>query len=241
MKSAKHIVLSLGLLAFCLVCFELTQFDLWVQNALFDPVRQQWLVNGADSLPRLIFYTGPKAVFLVFALCLVLGLLFTNRLALLKPYRTGIGVVLVSLILVPATVSLLKSTTNVACPRDLAQYGGAAPYRGLAGSGRAEVGPEAVQRYRCFPAGHASGGFALLSLFFLFRRRRNRVGAIALGLTVGWAAGIYKMAIGDHFLSHTVVSMLIAWLLINAIVLVRDWAWPRISPAGSSASRLTEA
>jgi membrane-associated PAP2 superfamily phosphatase len=34
--------------------------------------------------------------------------------------------------------------------------------------------------------------------------------------------GAYKMAIGDHFLSHTVVSMLLAWLIINLIVIADD-------------------
>ena len=39
----------------------------------------------------------------------------------------------------------------------------------------------------------------------------------------GWSTGTYKILIGDHFLSHTVVTMLLAWLIILTIVgLVRS-------------------
>ena len=70
---------------------------------------------------------------------------------------------------------------------------------------------------RCFPAGHASGGFALLSLFFLFKTKRNKILAIVGALTVGWSMGLYKMLIGDHFLSHTIITMILAWLIILII------------------------
>jgi membrane-associated PAP2 superfamily phosphatase len=76
---------------------------------------------------------------------------------------------------------------------------------------------------QCFPAAHASGGFALLALFFLFESPRNRARAVRVGLMAGWTMGAYKMAIGDHFLSHTVVSMLLAWLIVNLIVIADDW------------------
>ncbi|MBD3841537.1 MAG: phosphatase PAP2 family protein [Campylobacterales bacterium] len=69
----------------------------------------------------------------------------------------------------------------------------------------------------CWPAGHASGGFALLSLFFLFRSQKNKIKAITLALVLGWSMGIYKMMIGDHFLSHTIITMLLAWIIVNLV------------------------
>ncbi|KAB7890023.1 PAP2 family protein, partial [Poseidonibacter ostreae] len=41
--------------------------------------------------------------------------------------------------------------------------------------------------------------------------------ALSFALTVGWSMGTYKMLIGDHFLSHTIITMLIAWLLVLII------------------------
>jgi membrane-associated PAP2 superfamily phosphatase len=72
-------------------------------------------------------------------------------------------------------------------------------------------------KIKSWPAGHASGGFALLSLFFLFKSRRNQKRAVIIALSIGFSMGIYKMLIGDHFLSHTIITMLIAWLIILLI------------------------
>ncbi|KAB7881964.1 PAP2 family protein, partial [Poseidonibacter ostreae] len=41
--------------------------------------------------------------------------------------------------------------------------------------------------------------------------------ALIFALSVGWSMGTYKMLIGDHFLSHTIITMLIAWLLVLII------------------------
>jgi len=35
--------------------------------------------------------------------------------------------------------------------------------------------------------------------------------------------GIYKMLIGYHFLSHTIISMIIAWLIILIIKKLIGW------------------
>ncbi len=37
-------------------------------------------------------------------------------------------------------------------------------------------------------------------------------------MIVGWSTAGYKMAIGDHFLGHGVVTMVLAWLIILIIV-----------------------
>ena len=53
-----------------------------------------------------------------------------------------------------------------------------------------------------------------MSLFFLFKKRKYQIRALIFALAIGWSMGIYKMLIGDHFLSHTIITMLIAWLII---------------------------
>ena len=42
--------------------------------------------------------------------------------------------------------------------------------------------------------------------------------AVIGALITGWSMGYYKMLIGDHFLSHTVIVMIIAWLTVLSIV-----------------------
>ena len=121
-------------------------------------------------------------------------------------------VVLFSAILIPAMVGALKKVTNMPCPKNEIHYGGEYP--------SIKVWEHYSKRFQkchkicCFPAGHASGGFALLSLFFLFKEARNRALALVGALTVGWSMGIYKMLIGDHFFSHTLITMILAWLIV---------------------------
>ncbi|WP_181892423.1 phosphatase PAP2 family protein [Campylobacter sputorum] len=49
------------------------------------------------------------------------------------------------------------------------------------------------------------------------QEKRTKAVVFVLALTLGWTMGLYKMMIGDHFLSHTIVSMLMAWLEILII------------------------
>lgn len=217
MQGAKRIGVSLGFLVICLLLFELTPMDIWVQNFLFDPVDQQWLWNRDEALSRLMLYDGIKVVLAVFALVLAAALFFGRKSEALTPYRSGLRIVLVSLVLIPACIGGLKSVTNVACPKALTQFGGKLSYVGIFGT--PVEANQGTAKQRCFPAGHASGGFALSALPFLFSTRRRQKLAFWVAMTVGWTMGGYKMAIGDHFLSHTVTTMILAMLIVDLVAI----------------------
>jgi membrane-associated PAP2 superfamily phosphatase len=211
---------ALASLVTCGLWFEFTATDLLLQPLFYNPTERLWVWNGTEPISRLLFYDGVKGVLIALWLCCAMLLLLHRRLPRLGPYVRGLRIVFLSLILVPATVAGLKAGTNVACPRDLSQFGGELVYAKMfqeypASSSR-------IGRQHCFPAAHASAGFALLSLFFLFKSRRNRRRAIYASLAIGWTMGSYKIVIGDHFLSHTIVSMLLAWLIINGICIVES-------------------
>ncbi|HHJ34498.1 MAG TPA: phosphatase PAP2 family protein, partial [Gammaproteobacteria bacterium] len=195
--------------------FEITPADIWFQNLLFDTQNHAWLLQHPGKLVSFVFYDGIKILLIISALSLLFSLFFFKKNTLIKRYRPGLFIVLLSMIIVPSVIGALKSKTNVACPTDLTTYGGHVPYVRVFESYLEATRPESDQK--CFPAGHASGGFALMSLYYLFHSRRNRRRGLIFGFTIGWLMGGYKMLIGDHFLSHTVVTMIIAWLVINLI------------------------
>ena len=143
------------------------------------------------------------------------SLVFLRRFSWVKDNSKGLLIVVLSSIIVPLTVGALKDTTNMPCPNQLVEYGGSYTHIGLF-----EQLTEQQQRpaTRCYPAGHASGGFALLSLLFLFRTKKSRNNALIGVMLLGWSTATYKMAIGDHFLGHSVVTMILAWLIILMIV-----------------------
>jgi len=209
------VVLAIAALLLTLGIFGFTEIDLAVQDRLYDAQTGSWLWDKHEPVARVLFYTGPKTALVALAATCLLTLLASGHWDFARKRRQGLAVLLISLIIVPATAGALKTATNVACPARSDRYGGNVPTLSLFERYPADARP--ADRQRCFPAGHASGGFALFALVFLFKTRAARRGAVALALAVGGAMAAYKMAIGDHFLSHTLVTMELAVLLVTLI------------------------
>ncbi|MGP1692880.1 MAG: phosphatase PAP2 family protein, partial [Giesbergeria sp.] len=66
---------------------------------------------------------------------------------------------------------------------------------------------------KCFPAGHASAGFAFVGGYFALRRSRARAAWIWLGsvLVAGFALGFSQQMRGAHFQSHTLWTGWLCW------------------------------
>ncbi len=212
------IVLSALFLGLSISLFELTPLDLWIQDFFFQPQNNIWFIDRNNSLLKFLFYSGIKKLYILFIISIFIALVFFKNHPRVQKYRRGLIIVLLSCIAVPATINLLKAITHIPCPKDLERYGGQYPHISLFKSYPDDF--KLPKNIRCYPAGHASGGFALMSLFFLFYRKRQRIIALSLAITLGWSIGLYKMMIGDHFFSHTLVSMQLSWLLIQMIYMV---------------------
>lgn len=207
----KHIVYSILAIGITLLVFEFTPLDMIVQNKLFDFSAGNWIVDRDQAVSHFIFYDGVKMVLVQFYVGLLVLLLVSFKTGFATEYRRGIGVVLLTMALAPSIVHELKEETNMACPRNLQRYTGHVVYKKLFETYSPDNRPDKPSK--CFPAAHASGGYALLSLYFLAAGAVRRRWMLALALTVGTLMGGYKMLIGDHFLSHTVVSMELCWLV----------------------------
>jgi membrane-associated PAP2 superfamily phosphatase len=132
-------------------------------------------------------------------------------------------------------VSGIKQYSTTSCPWDLKQFGGAATYLSHWALGLADGGGG-----RCFPAGHASAGFAFLGGFFVFRHglprtaRRWLWGALAAGLVLGLAQQVR----GAHYMSHTLWTAWLCWvsaalvdLGVNQLLLQKPARAPAPVPA----------
>jgi membrane-associated PAP2 superfamily phosphatase len=215
------LAVTLLLLAGTFALFEFTDLDLRLQDHCYDFGKHRWRVEKQDTGPRLLFYTGPKVVLAVTGGILIAWLLLPVRwrptalqnFQLPWPHRR-LWFILICLAAVPATIGLMKARSDLYCPWSIDRYGGDRPHLHFFEALPANYPPDCG---KCFPAGHASGGFALLSLYYLGTSRRGRWLGLMIGMTAGWALGIYQMLKGAHFLSHTVVTMLIAALLVQAL------------------------
>jgi len=109
-----------------------------------------------------------------------------------------------------AAISLLKYVSQTSCPWDLAEFGGHVSWVSHWAFGLRDGGGG-----HCFPAGHASAGFAFLSGYFVLRTRfRAPAWAwLAIALTVGFVLGGAQQLRGAHFMSHTAWTAWLCWTL----------------------------
>ncbi len=223
MSLPRQLILGIVLLAAVLALFEFTDIDLRVQDSLYLG-HGNWRVEHQDDvLLNSIFYSGAKTVIsVVGTLCGVacfISLVWRKRLA---GWRRPLLMMSLSFVIVPSVLVGLREVTNVYGPYQLARYDKDQPYVKVF-----ETYPKTFngQPYRqhsrgkCFPAGHATGGFAMMMLFFVLRGPLLRWLGLAFALAAGWAMGLYQTCSGKHFLSHTVVTMIGAWILIVLIVM----------------------
>jgi len=211
----RQIITTALALLFTVILFETTNIDLWVQDFLFNFETKTWILNRDEQFTKFIFYDGIKKLFIAIILSMIIALIFFKKSKLVQHYQQGLLIVCFSALTVTFVVSTLKAITNVPCPKDISRYGGNYPH--ITVSKHYPSNFQQTEIKRCYPAGHAAGGFALLSLLFLFKKRKSKAIAFISVMGISWSIGGYKMLIGDHFLSHTLISMIVAWLLILII------------------------
>lgn len=217
---------SLALLL-TLVLFQFSDLDRVVQAYFFDSVSAHWIWDRHEAFGEIVLYDGVRVGIALYAIGLIIALTIGHRQGWSAFVRKGLWIALLTVVLLPSLVGGLKKVTDLACPRAISDYGGEVPFIHLFDSRPSET----TRNHQCFPAGHASAGFSLLALPLLSRSPRRRVWLLGGALVTGWITGIYKMMIGDHFLSHTITTMLLAWLVVYGLKYVAD-RW--ISPDGQS-------
>jgi membrane-associated PAP2 superfamily phosphatase len=178
--------------------------DFWFQSFFWNG--KEWLIPHDHFLGKILAYDGPKALLILFAVYLLLIILLPKLAPRWMNRRQAIYV-FVSMAVVSVTSTQLRAITNMATPLELTNYGGAFPHLLLFQS--KPVG------YPChaFPAGHASGGLALISLYWAWFNQPYRRLGLWIGLGLGGLMGLYQIARGEHMLSHTLATLGIAWLL----------------------------
>jgi len=121
-----------------------------------------------------------------------------------------------SLLLSFSIVALLKRVLPAECPWDLQQFGGDLPFIGVFADR-----PAAMHPTQCFPAGHASVGYAWVALYFYFLpvcARKARIG-LTPGLLLGLLLGVTQQLRGAHFFSHDLTTLWLCWVVSSLVYL----------------------
>ncbi len=203
----QQVFLLLASAIFLIFIYPKTGLDQGLITPYFDTVNQQFSLKHAWIL-EIVLHAGLKYGLIFVALSTLLASFGGNIYAPLKPYQQRLFWVFVLMLLSTTAVSLLKHNSMHACPNDLLQYGGNLPYLQLF-----DALPIGVAMGKCFPGGHASGGFALMAFYFAFGDVKPKFAqnilllSLALGFVMGWA----QMMRGEHFLSHNLWSAWVVW------------------------------
>ena len=219
--------LWLPLTAFAMLSVLLTGLgaDQWLADQIYAAGGHTWALQSSPLVEGIIHEGGRQAskwVWIAVALCLLLALACRP----FASWRVPLAYLLLSTLLATTLVAILKRGTHMDCPWDLLRYGGEKAYYGL--FSRRPVGMGSAG---CFPAGHASAGYAWVALYFFFLATRPRWRWVGLGaaMALGLLFGIAQQLRGAHFLSHDLWTLMLCWLV--ALSLHRVMLVPRMRDA----------
>jgi len=199
------------------------RLDIYIEDFFFDPATGEWLVPSGRPMIWYILYRWPKFFLGGLAFCILVTLIGSFYIPKLRRFQTPLLICLLALGLIPGACSLLKHMTDMYCPYQTTLYGGKFLHVGLFESHPLDI--VRTKTGECWPAGHASGGFALMG-FMVFAARpdwRKRILLSIPGFVLGWTMGMFQMVRGHHFLSHTLATIGIAFIIIWALEAVMDY------------------
>lgn len=205
-----HAHFWLPLLAFAVLAVSLMLLhgDVWIADRLYAWQGHRWALKDAFLTQTLIHIGGRDLSTVAWLVAAAMWGVARLR-ADLAPWRKPLAYLVLSTLLGTTLVAWVKSWSNMDCPWDLLRYGGDRAYIGLLG-----LRPVGLSRGVCFPAGHASAGYAWMALYFFFLAARPRLRwlGLAIGIAAGLLFGIAQQLRGAHFLSHDLWTAAICWM-----------------------------
>ncbi len=186
------------------LAWDLAGLDLWLAGLAGGAAGFPW--RDAAALTA-VLHNGGKLLSWAVAVWLFVGLRWPMGVLRRLPQRrrAWLAVVVLGALLL---VTLAKHGSRTSCPWDLQAFGGHVPWVSHWAWGVADGGPG-----HCFPAGHASAGFAWLAGWFAWRDIDRRVAWrwLLLALSAGLVLGLGQQWRGAHFASHTLWTAWLCW------------------------------
>lgn len=190
------------------VVIDTFDIDQRVADQLYRWEGYSWNLKNAWFTSVLIHLGGKyfSIFLLVVVFLLLLGSFYFSPL---KIWKRRLVYLLVATSLGSLLVSVGKTLSHVSCPWDFVRYGGALDYLSLIEQLHVRNGNQ------CFPAGHASAGFAWVAFYFvgLYSQSSWRWIALGFALSMGLLFGVSQQLRGAHFLSHDLWSFGICWMV----------------------------
>lgn len=199
--------ISIALMLTSALC-EYTGFDLWLGGHFFSS-REGWVFRD-HWLTNKVVHQGGNYLTVTLAVFMLGCWIYSYFSSRGSQYRPALGALLWGGILSVLMVAGLKSITHIYSPWDLAMFGGAMPYIRIF-----DHVPMGIRVGHAFPAGHASGAYALIGIYRLAKTHHWKHpqyylwGVLGLGVIFGLA----QQMRGAHFVSHDLMTLAICWAI----------------------------
>jgi membrane-associated PAP2 superfamily phosphatase len=195
---------------------EAGSVDLRLADWIYLKSGASWSLRDA-WLTRDLIHEGGRTLVGLMTLMLLVLFAATCLWPPLHQYRRGLTYLVVSTLAAALVINVLKQLTHIDCPWDLLRYGGSYPYAGIF-----ELVGARTQHGACFPAGHASAGYAWFGLYYLAREYRPhwRLPVLGAVLALGLVFGIGQQLRGAHFVSHDWWTLGLCWFMATACYLL---------------------
>lgn len=195
-------------------CGALALLILWDASGLDLPLARLFgdshgfALRGAFWL-EVVFHQGARDFGWLLLAIIAVGSRFPKRFLRSLTPRERLGLWALPLVCLVA-ITLMKHGSATSCPWDLREFGGTLEHVSHWLPGATDGGSG-----HCFPAGHASTGFAFVAGFFVLARAYSRLAVwwLAVALLAGLVLGLTQQIRGAHFTSHTLWTAWICWTL----------------------------
>lgn len=176
-------------------------------------LKEHWITES-------VLHKGGRAVSLLLALT-VLGFLVASYFrSSLVPHRRSLVYLITAVAGGSFLISYLKPLLAISCPWEFERYGGHLNYLNLFHQITLRNGEG------CFPAAHASAGYAWVALYFFWLNKSVslRWTGLALAVTAGTLFGFSQQLRGAHFISHDLWALFICWFysLFTYLIIYRN-------------------
>ncbi|WP_349432685.1 phosphatase PAP2 family protein [Methylomarinum sp. Ch1-1] len=219
-----HFIVPFMMFVLVFSMLEFSRLDLQIAQYFYDSLQQQWPWRN-HWLTKTVLHDGGQKLSIAMGILVFGALLLSRFYASLRPYSKLLAYLFVASITGPVLIAVLKNNTHIYCPWDLTLFGGDKPYIRLFDFANY---PLAIGR--CFPAGHAGGGYAFISLYFflLAIKPDYRHYGLLAGMVIGIIFGVTQQMRGAHFLSHDIFSLAICWfssLFLFGVFFWKELQW----------------
>lgn len=186
---------------------EFIGLDQFLADLIYRWEGSQWHLRD-EWLTAVFIHKGGEYLSITILLVVITLLFVSYRSPTVAAWKEKLWYLLIATTSGSLVVSLGKTITHISCPWDFSRYGGKQEYLPLIEQLWERNGSE------CFPAGHASAGFAWVSLYFVGLHLRSawRWPALFFALSLGIVFGISQQLRGAHFISHDLWSFGLCWM-----------------------------